>query len=96
MGLRSNRRYGKKDGTSANAGRKAAIYLVTTPDGVLHKKRSFQINAPIAFCGAYEHQNKWYVSGIVAEPQNWPRQIFVEAVLDASEIAGDNHLTHRK
>ena len=71
--------YGCKGGTSANAGKKAVTYEATLPDGNVVRKKSFQVDAPEAVLGCYEHQGAWYASGIAATPQRWSGQQFVPA-----------------
>jgi hypothetical protein len=71
--------YGKKGGTSANAGRTAAVYEATLPDGTVVKKRSFHIFTETAVLGCYEHNGKWAASGITDGPKDWGSQIFVDA-----------------
>lgn len=58
--------YGKKGGTSVNAGRKAATYEVTFPDGTKARKRSFAVDTPTAWVGCYfsERESRWYSAGV--------------------------------
>lgn len=71
--------YGKRGGTSAVAGKKAVIYEATLPDGQVVRKRSFYVNQESAVLGCYQHDGKWYASGIVDSPKAWGGQSFVEA-----------------
>lgn len=73
-------RYGRKNGTSKNAGRKATTYTAVMPDGSTVKKRSYQITTPTAYLGIYQHDGEWFTSGIAATPQKWPGQTFIRAV----------------
>jgi hypothetical protein len=61
--------YGKKGGTSVNAGRRSATYEVTTPDGAVHRKRSFQVDADEAWIGCYfsDKDQKWYAAGVACD-----------------------------
>lgn len=57
--------YGQKGGEGPNRGRKATTYTATAPDGTMLTKRSYQIDAPTAYLGAYQHQGVWHAAGIV-------------------------------
>jgi hypothetical protein len=56
--------YGKRGGTSANAGRKASTYVGTFPDGSMFRKRSFEVSTDEAHVGIYQHQGEWKVAGV--------------------------------
>ena len=58
--------YGKRGGTSVNAGRKATTYVATLPDGTIVRTCSYAIDADSAWIGAYEHAGQWHASGITA------------------------------
>lgn len=70
--------FGRRGGTSANAGRRASKYEATLPDGTVVRKRSYQVHQDTAHLGCYQHEGKWYTSGVRAEPQDWPGQQWVE------------------
>lgn len=56
--------YGKKGGTSKNAGKKATTYTATAPDGTVLTKKSFEFQCEDAFIGAYQHQGVWHAAGV--------------------------------
>lgn len=56
--------YGKKGGTSRNAGKKATSYIIVFPDGTTTIKKSFCVNAPLARAGIYYHGGIWHVARI--------------------------------
>ena len=70
---------GCRGGTSANAGRTVVSYVATLPCGRTVRKRSYRVDLPVALLGCYYHEYEWYISGIVAERQDWPGHEFVEA-----------------
>ena len=71
----SNSPYGKRGGTSVNAGKKASTFRVVFPDGSVALKKSFEVHTPTAFAMIYQAIEGWQVSAIVAEPKlNWGNQ----------------------
>lgn len=56
--------YGKRGGTSVNAGRKATTYVGTFPDGTAFKKRSFDVSSDEAHVGIYEIGGVWHAAGV--------------------------------
>ncbi len=71
--------YGKKGGTSANAGRTSSTYEAVMPDGTVVRKRSFHVHQDDALVGCFEHNGKWHVSGVTDRVQNWGGQRFIPA-----------------
>jgi len=63
--MRMRSRYGKKGGTSANAGRKATKYTVPMPDGRTLTKRVFQDCGASASALIYEHDGEWFLNTVV-------------------------------
>lgn len=59
--------YGKKGGTSKNAGKTASTYEATLPDGKTARMRSFQISSDTAYMGCYEFEGTWKAVAITAE-----------------------------
>lgn len=57
----------------------SVIYTALLPDGTAVEKKSYNVNTTLAFLGCYQHQGRWYISGIVTEPKDWGSQTFVEA-----------------
>lgn len=57
--------YGKRGGTSKNAGRKASTYTATAPDGTILTKRSYEIDTPTAYMAAYNSHTGWSANSIV-------------------------------
>ena len=80
MPRRKTNTYGQKGGTSANYGRTASTYKATAPDGTVFRKRSYQIHEPQALIGAYEHEGKWYASGVATIGTQYSRQTMLPAV----------------
>lgn len=76
----ANNDYGKRGGTSVNAGKQRARYLVELPDGTTTIKATYSVAAPAAFAAVYQHDGKWRVSAIVDEPNGWyGQQQFIPA-----------------
>lgn len=48
------RNYGRRGGTSVNAGKSVTVYEATLPDGRVVQKRSFAVSTEMAFLGAYQ------------------------------------------
>lgn len=57
--------YGKRGGTSKNAGKKATTWVATTADGTMVKKRSFHVDPdrPV-WIAVYQHEGKWYTATV--------------------------------
>lgn len=66
--------FGKRGGTSKNAGKTAATYEATLPDGTKVTKRSYEIDTPEALLAVYQGaapnatadnpETKWYANCI--------------------------------
>ena len=56
--------YGKRGGTSVNAGKKGTTYTATAPDGTILTKRSFQYHSERAYIAAYQHEGVWHAAGV--------------------------------
>lgn len=50
---------GCRGGTSATAGRRAAVYRFELPDGRLRERRSFKVSAPEAVAHLSRHRGEW-------------------------------------
>lgn len=67
--------YGKRGGTSKNAGRTATTYTVTLPDGSTQSKRVYDVDAPTAIAAVYWHEDlatgksSWHVVKVFANEQ---------------------------
>jgi hypothetical protein len=57
-------RYGQRDGDGPTAGKKATTYEATLPDGIIRRKKSFQVDTPDAYMSIYQHDGVWYLAGI--------------------------------
>lgn len=75
--------YGKRGGTSANAGLKATCYKVALPDGTVARKRSYAVDADEAEALAYMADGKWHVSGVYLRAPTWGRVTVCKAVREA-------------
>lgn len=60
----SKTNYGKRGGTSVNAGKKRVVYEAVLPDGRTVRKGSFTVSSPRAFMGAYQLGGEWRVAGV--------------------------------
>lgn len=71
--------YGQKGGIGPTAGRTAATYEVTFPDGTTARKRSYFVDADEATIGCYLHEGKWYAAGVCDRVETLPdgRQVAV-------------------
>lgn len=70
--------YGKKGGTSATAGKTAATYEATLPNGRVVRAKSFKVQADAAFLAIYlgTHTGEWHVAGVVEKTTDDGRPIF--------------------
>ena len=60
-------------------GKKKSNYTATAPDGRELKKSSFNFHTENAFIAAYNHNDKWIVTGVTDSVHDWGSQIFIKA-----------------
>ena len=73
--------YGKRGGTSTNAGKKASTYEAVLPDGRKVTKKSFHVHQDVALLGCFQLNGVWRFSGIAPDAatiEAWGQR-FVEA-----------------
>lgn len=81
-GLATRKRspYGKRGGTSANAGKKAVTYEAILPGDKVVRKKSYHVHQPEAYLGCYRLDGEWRPGGIWANSSEVPEgQGFVTA-----------------
>lgn len=59
--------YGKKGGTSVNAGRKASTYEATLPNGTVVRKRAFGVESPTAYIAYFKRTDGSFLAVAVVE-----------------------------
>ena len=61
---RAARRYGRRGGSSATAGKTSATYIVYLPNGRAERKRTFKASREWACAAIYEYEGTWYIAGV--------------------------------
>lgn len=58
--------YGKRGGTSMNAGRVLSRYEATAPDGSELRKSTYNDPAPDMVMAIYYHDGRWYAASVLS------------------------------
>lgn len=65
-------RYGRRGGDGPTAGKKAAKYDVTLPNGMTTRKSSYKVYDPQAIAVCYQSRGEWFVNTIISMTEETP------------------------